>query len=131
MGVLGWRTEDSWGRAEKKAFSEGLPWKGIGASGVRVSAVMVTGRQNVEESELKRANASCSSGETGWFVSVEFNGVLFRAQDPLYSSVLPVIPDCMMLHFRMQLGGLVVVYEGRGGAVNEGPACQPSGLALF
>jgi hypothetical protein len=69
MGVLGWRTEDSWGRAEKKAFVEGLPWKEIGASGVRVSAVMVTGRQKVEESELKRVNASCSSAETRWFVS--------------------------------------------------------------
>lgn len=104
MGVLDWRTEDSWGRAEKKSSVDELPWKGIGASGVRVSAVMVTGRQKIEESELKRANASCSSEETGWFVSVEFNGVLFRAQDLLYSSALPVIPDCMMLHYRMAAG---------------------------
>ena len=76
MGVLGWRTEDSWGRAEKKAFGEGLPWNEIGSSGVRVSAVMVTGRQKIEESELKRANASCSSAETVGFISVEFNGTV-------------------------------------------------------
>lgn len=132
MGVLGWRTEDSWGRAEKKAFSEGLPWKEIGASGVKVSAVMVTGRQKVEVSELKRVNASCSSAETGLVVSVGSMGFCSKFKIKcIYSSVLPVIPDCMMLHLRMQLGWLVV-YEGRGGAVNEGPmACQPSGLALF
>lgn len=75
MGVLGWRMEDSWGRAEKKAFVEGPPEKEIGASGVRFSAVMVTGRQKVEESELKRANASCSSAETRRFISIEFNGI--------------------------------------------------------
>lgn len=69
MGVLGWRMEDSWGRAEMKASAEGLPWKEIGDNGVRVSAVMVTGRQKVEVSELKRVNASCSSEETGWIVS--------------------------------------------------------------
>lgn len=64
MGVLGCRTEESCGRAEKKESADGVPWKGIGVSGVRVSAVMVTGRQKVEVSELKRAKASCSSEET-------------------------------------------------------------------
>lgn len=71
MGVLGCRTEDSCGRAEKKESADGVPWKEIGANGVRVSAVMVTGRQKVEVSELKRAKASCSSEET-WIVSPNY-----------------------------------------------------------
>lgn len=114
MGVLGWRTEDSWGRAEKKAFSDGLPWKEIGASGVRVSAVIVAGRQKVEGSELKRANASFSSAETRCLLVLNSMGV-FQSSRSNNSNVSPVIPDCMMLHCRMQLGWLVVIYEGRSG----------------
>jgi hypothetical protein len=53
-----------------KESAVGVPWKEIGGSGVRVSAVMVTGRQKVEGSELKRVKASCSSAETG---GVNFN----------------------------------------------------------
>jgi hypothetical protein len=48
-----------------KESAVGVPWNEIGASGVRVSAVMVTGRQKVEVSELKRVKASCSAAETG------------------------------------------------------------------
>lgn len=72
MGVLGCRTEDSWGRAEKKESADGVPWKEIGVKGVRVSAVMVTGKQKVEVSELKRAKASCSSEETTFVSSNHF-----------------------------------------------------------
>lgn len=39
--------------------------KGIGSSGVRLSEVIVTGRQKVELSEVKRVKASWSSEETG------------------------------------------------------------------
>jgi len=48
-----------------KESAVGVPWKEIGGSGVRVSAVIVTGKQKVEVSELKRVKASCSSAETG------------------------------------------------------------------
>lgn len=43
----------------------GSPWKDRAGRGVRLSDVMVTGRQKVEGSELKRVKASCSSEETG------------------------------------------------------------------
>jgi hypothetical protein len=52
------------------------PEKGIGDNGVRLSAVMVTGRQKIEGSEVKRLKASWSSEETGWgiVVSLSVNG---------------------------------------------------------
>lgn len=45
------------------------PVKGIAGKGVRVSAVMVTGRQKVEGSVVNRLKASWSSEETGGVVS--------------------------------------------------------------
>lgn len=69
MGVLGCRIEEIWRSEEKNASGlDAEPEKGIGVSGVRVSAVMVTGRQKVEGSVVKRLKASWSSGETVGFV---------------------------------------------------------------
>lgn len=45
--------------------SVGEPVNSIGLRGVRLSDVIVTGRQKVESSEVKRVKASWSSGETG------------------------------------------------------------------
>lgn len=87
MGVLVCRTLDSCERLEPKELSEGVPWKGIGSSGVRVSPVIFTGRQKREASELKLAKAFFSSEETK-FVSFKYS--------KLDSNPLPVIPDCMM-----------------------------------
>jgi hypothetical protein len=62
---LGWRIVDSWGRDVMNDSLVGSPWKDRAGRGVRLSDVMVTGRQKVEGSELKRVKASCSSEETG------------------------------------------------------------------
>jgi hypothetical protein len=62
---LGWRIVDSWGREVMNDSLVGSPWKDRAGRGVRLSDVMVTGRQKVEGSELKRVKASCSSEETG------------------------------------------------------------------
>lgn len=64
---MGCRTLDSCERSEAKESSEDVPWKGIGSSGVRVSPVIVTGRQKREASELKLAKAFLSSEETKLF----------------------------------------------------------------
>jgi len=53
---LGSRTEESWESEERK--SEEVPLNGSGLSGVRLSAVMVTGRQKLEVSALKAVKAS-------------------------------------------------------------------------
>lgn len=53
------------GREVKNAFgSVGDPVNGIGVSGVRLSDVIVTGRQKVDVSEVKRVKASWSSEDT-------------------------------------------------------------------
>lgn len=48
------------------------PEKGIAGCGVRVSPVMVTGRQKRDASELKRVKASWSSVETVWRLDTEW-----------------------------------------------------------
>lgn len=68
----------SCGREVKNASgSAGDPVKGTGVRGVRLSDVIVTGRQKVEVSEVKRVKASWSSEETGSFVSdkLKVNGL--------------------------------------------------------
>lgn len=65
MGVFGSRTEDSCGREEKKSSGlEEEPEKEMGDLGVRLSPVMVTGRQKRDASVEKRVKASWSSVET-------------------------------------------------------------------
>lgn len=49
----------------KNSSGDEVPENEIGSSGVRLSDVMVTGRQKVEGSEVKRPKASWSSDETG------------------------------------------------------------------
>jgi hypothetical protein len=66
---LGCRTDESCGSDEKNASGPEEPVNGIGSSGVRLSDVIVTGRQKLEVSEVKRLKASCSSEETGYLVS--------------------------------------------------------------
>jgi hypothetical protein len=68
---------------------------------------MVTGRQKIEGSELKRVKASCSSEETGRLLVSQLGKTGYKL---MYH--LPVIPDCMvMLVLSPVCGG--VVYEGR------------------
>lgn len=70
IGALGCRTEESWGSEVKNASEVAEePLNGMGSRGVRLSEVIVTGRQKVELSELKRVKASWSSEETGGVVS--------------------------------------------------------------
>lgn len=62
--------DESCGSDEKKASgSEEAPAKPIGVSGASFSDVMVTGRQKLEVSEVKRLKASCSSEETDYRIS--------------------------------------------------------------
>lgn len=64
---MGWRTEEIAGSEEKKLSGlDAVPLNGIGLSGVRLSPVMVTGRQKLEVLALKVVKASWSSWETGW-----------------------------------------------------------------
>ena len=56
---MGCRTDESLGSVEKKSSGlEDDPENGIGSSGVNLSDVMVTGRQKLDASELKREKAS-------------------------------------------------------------------------
>lgn len=75
MGVLGSRCWVRWGREVVKALSFPLSLSlplpllnGIDGSGVRDSAVMVTGRQKRVVSAVKVVKAFCRSSVTG-FVS--------------------------------------------------------------
>lgn len=68
---MGCRIEEIWESEEKNASGVvGEPVKGIVVRGVRLSAVMVTGRQKIEGSEVKRLKASWSSEETVGAVSL-------------------------------------------------------------
>jgi hypothetical protein len=71
MGVLGSMRGLSCARDAVKATSSPFSWllKGTAVCGVRLSVVMVTGRQKREVSLVKVVKASCSSGVTivvGW-----------------------------------------------------------------
>jgi hypothetical protein len=98
---LGCRIDESCGSDEKNASGpDEAPEKPIGVSGVSFSDVIVTGRQKVEVSEVKRLKASCSSEETGYGVSAgrsigrPMRGL--RNVDCWSLLDVPEIPDCMM-----------------------------------
>lgn len=74
----------------------------MASSGVRLSELMVTGRQKLAVSELKRLKASCSSAETR-----RGKQGLYRNKDTLHLDA-PVIPDCMM----PRIGGSWGLIEG-------------------
>ena len=58
---MGSSTDDNW---EREGWNASPAEKGIGESGVRLSEVIVTGRQKMESSEANVAKAWCSSCET-------------------------------------------------------------------
>lgn len=119
---MGCRTDESCGSDEKNASGpEEAPEKGIWSSGVRLSDVMVTGRQKLEVSEVKRLKASCSSEETGYRVSAEcrigrpMDGRAFVVHwNPLD---VPEIPDCIMPMLCWDPGLIVWLFTERGEAV--------------
>ena len=62
---MGFRMDEICGSEEKNDSGEDAdPENGIGSRGVRLSDVIVTGRQKLVVSELKRLKASWSSWET-------------------------------------------------------------------
>lgn len=85
----------------KKTFgSVGEPVNWIGERGVKLSEVIVTGRQKVESSELKRVKASWSSGETVLLLMRRKSWVNEGGNEGefVYCCAIdvPEMPDCMM-----------------------------------